>query len=328
MPVKYNSLICIVLYRTTVYYHVCMETQLAHTLLMVEPSTFGYNPQTAKSNTFQHKATESDTTIQRQAMLEFTEAVSVLRSHGIHVLVLPSPGGVVVPDAVFPNNWFSIHDQKTLVVYPMLAANRRLERQPLALVKALAGTLPELHVLDLAHHEAEHRYLEGTGSLVLDRIHDVAFAVISPRTDEGLVREWGDMMGYRMVPFYAETVADHAPIYHTNVLMTIGNGFCVIGTATIPDGQMRQDVEHDIESLGLERIDITPGQVASFCGNMLAVLNTQNIVKLILSETAFHAFTDAQRRQLSRYGELVPLRVPTIERVGGGSARCMIAEIC
>lgn len=306
----------------------CMETQLAHTLLMVEPTTFGYNPQTAKSNTFQHKTVEAGTTIQHQAMQEFTEAVSVLRAHGVHVLVLPSPGGVLVPDAVFPNNWFSVHEKTTLVLYPMLAANRRLERQPLTLMQALADTLPELRVLDLSHHEVENKYLEGTGSLVLDRAHRVAFAVISPRTDEGLVREWGDKMGYRVVPFYAETAADHAPIYHTNVLMTIGNGFCVIGTATIPDGQMRRDVEHNIASLGLERIDITPDQVASFCGNMLAVSNTQNAVKLILSETAFHAFTQAQRRKLSRYGELVPLRIPTIERVGGGSARCMIAEIC
>ncbi len=328
MPVKYDSQISIVLYRTTVYYHWSMETQLAHTLLMVEPTTFGYNPQTAKSNTFQHKATVTDVAIQQNAQNEFTQAVSVLRSHDLDILVMPSPSGVVVPDAVFPNNWFSVHDQATLVLYPMLAPNRRLERQPVALERALADMLPKLRIMDLSHHETEKRYLEGTGSLVLDRVHRVAFAVISPRTDEGLVREWGDLMGYRVVPFYAETAADHAPIYHTNVLMTIGNGFCVIGMECIPDGQMRRDIEHTITLLGLERIDLTPDQVASFCGNMLAVSNTQNAVKLILSETAFHAFTQAQRRKLSRYGELVPLRIPTIERVGGGSARCMIAEIC
>ena len=194
-----------------------MKSQVTDTVIMVRPDSFGFDPETAATNAFQHKPTESQTAVRLHAIVEFEAAVKTLSDHHINVIVIPSPKGVIVPDAVFPNNWVSFMSGGVMVVYPMLAPARRRERQATAFKKALEGTIrfSEEKIIDFTKHETEGKFLEGTGSLVLDRVHEVAFAIVSARTHETLVREWANVCGYTPVIFHAYGKKDHLPIYHT-----------------------------------------------------------------------------------------------------------------
>lgn len=301
-----------------------MGAQLTNTILMVRPDTFGFNPETAVTNHFQHAETAPHQLVAKQALAEFEQMVAVLKSHKVTVVVIPSPEGKITPDAVFPNNWVSFHEQGTMVVYPMLTSNRRLERQPNAVKLASGGAVR--NTVDLTHFEHEGQILEGTGSLVLDRVHKVAYAALSPRTTKKLVEQWCQMMGCEPVMFMA-VGDDGTPIYHTNVVMGVGEGFAVICLESIIDANERNAVRQKIEASGMTLIDITHDQLYAFCGNLLHVMGTDGKKYIVMSQAAFDAFTVEQKKILKQFGELVPVSIPTIESIGGGSARCMMAEV-
>ena len=314
--------------------------QTTDTVVMVYPDTFKFNPETATSNKFMKPligVTEEETgTLARN---EFKGAVKQLQDNGINVIVIHSPDGKDTPDAVFPNNWFSHHGD-TLVLYPMRNTSRSTERQPQYLMKALTeANFPEPQVLDLTYHEQVRateknsdgaemsvclEALEGTGSIVLDRVNKVAFAIESPRTTKKVFDEWYEEMGYSRIFFHAEN--SEGPIYHTNVIMGIGSRFAVICFESIRDLGEREMVRKSLEATGREVIDITLDQVSAFCGNLLEVKTTSGKPKIVMSETALKNFTEEQIRVLRSYGDIIALDIPTIESAGG-SARCIMAEI-
>ncbi len=297
---------------------------LANTVLMVRPASFGFNTETAVSNHFQRQLTAADVTA--QVLAEFDAAVATLRGHGVQVQVFDDAPEPAKPDAVFPNNWFSTHADGRLLLYPMCAPNRRAERQP-ELVAALTREFEVREVVDLSGTEQENRFLEGTGSIVFDHAHRVAYAGLSPRTDSALFEQVAQQLGYRPVAFRA-TDARGQEIYHTNVMMCVGPGVAVVCLHNIADAAERAAVVASLTATGHEIVDISQEQVGRFAGNMLALEPAAGgRPLLVLSQQAHDALTPAQRHTLERYAAMVPLAIPTIETVGGGSARCMLAEI-
>ncbi len=301
--------------------------QLTNTVVMVSPDQFGYNPETAETNVFQNKPQQAATALRDAALAEFNGMVAALRARGVNVLVLPSRADAVTPDAVFPNNWFSHHAGGRLALYPMLTPNRRAERQPQALASLLAAaSIPAGEVLDLSAQEAGGQILEGTGSLVLDRAHKVAFAMASPRTTRAAFDAWCTEMGYEGVFFHAYD-KDSLPIYHTNVMLSIGEGFAVCCMEAVKDEAERSLLESKLTAYGRQLIAVTLAQVYAFTANILHVKNMAGERLIVMSQTAYEAFTDAQKQQLAKYGELLPVKIDLIEQTGGGSARCMLAEV-
>lgn len=303
-------------------------SQTTHTILMVRPDHFSFNAQTAQTNVFQQKPTDEQGT-RKNALLEFEAMVAVLQSAGIVVEVLSSVTNALTPDAVFPNNWFSHHQDggKTqLVVYPLLAVNRRAERQVQAVQAILSRYNQHPEIIDISNNEDAGRILEGTGSLVLDRKNHVAYAMQSERTHEELFLQWCEFFGYEPVFFHAYD-EQHRPIYHTNVALSVGSDFAVVGLDAISEESERSFVVEKLIASGKRIINVSQQQLSSFCGNILQVRSTSGAPKIVLSETAYNAYKPAQLQDLQKSGELVVVSIPTIERVGGGSARCMMAEI-
>lgn len=305
--------------------------QLTNRVIMVSPDHFGFNPQTAESNVFQNRP-HNETVARDTALKEFAEMVNTLRNAGIQVSVLPSRTAVVTPDANFPNNWFSIHENKNrrggsiVVLYPMLTPNRREERQGAELRSALTELGISSEIIDLSTDENKGNILEGTGSMVLDRINRIAYAMESARTTKEEFDKWLEIMDYDGVFFHAVDNQTKNPVYHTNVVMSVGDGFSVLCSEAIPDPQERAMVENRLQENG-ELISITQEQMRKFAGNILHLKSLNGEPKIVMSQTAYGAFTSAQREQLGKYGTLVPVTISTIENVGGGSARCMIAEV-
>ncbi len=298
---------------------------LTQTVVMVFPEYFGFNSQTAQSNPFQHEDSNAD--VHTQAQTEFSNMVNTLKEKGVKVIVLSSRSDVITPDAIFPNNWFSHHQDGTLIIYPMLAENRRAERQIKELRQLLFQEgLPVSKIIDLSPHEEEGRYLEGTGSLVLDRKRKVAFGMESPRTVKKEFEAWCKKMGYKGILFRAYD-SNNVPIYHTNVTMNIGDQFVIICLESIKDTDMRTEVVEELERIGKVIIPITMKQMNEYCGNVLQLKTIENKRIIVMSTTAYSAFTPSQVSKLEQHGEIVSVDVPTIERIGGGSARCMMAEV-
>lgn len=305
------------------------SAQLTDTLLMVSPDQFGFNDQTADTNAFQNSLSSDSGETLRKAMAEFNTAVGLLRSHGIKIAVCPSRTDANTPDAVFPNNWVSFHNElggTHIILYPMLAPNRRAERQLGNVCQALKLAIDPSAVLDLTHYETTDLFLEGTGSLIFDRRRKVVFAHESDRTSFPALDIFCDQTGYRPVKFHAYDKGG-TPIYHTNIVMNIGEGFSVVCFEAIPDNLEYLAVRDELETLGLETIPITLDQLHSFCGNVLEAQSILSKRKIIMSTTAYGAFTEDQKRQLLSHGGIVPIDIPTIETIGGGSARCMLAEV-
>ncbi len=305
------------------------SAQLTDTLLMISPDQFGFNNQTATTNTFQNNLPHNSEEIRNKAVLEFNAAVASLRKNNIRVLICPSREDVITPDAVFPNNWISFHNELSstnIILYPMLAPNRRAERQLDNVSRALGLQIDHSAILDLTHYEATESFLEGTGSLILDRRRKVAFAHESARTSCSVLDDFCNKTGYRPVKFHAYD-KNKKPIYHTNVVMTIGEDFSTVCFEAMKDVRERETVKKELTTLGLETIPITLDQLHSFCGNILQVRSILGKNKIIMSVTAYDAFTKDQRKQLLDHGDLVPVSIPTIETIGGGSARCMLAEV-
>jgi len=303
------------------------NSQTTTTLVMVSPNHFGFNAQTAGSNIFQYQISASDSDIQGKALLEFNNSVEILKASGINVLILDSRQDVITPDSIFPNNWFSHHSDGKLIVYPMLAPNRRLERQTQNLEELLKSNGARLtETLNLAPDENQGHILEGTGSLVLDRANKVAFAMESPRTTKEEFDKWCNLMNYEGMFFHAYD-KNGFPIYHTNVTMSIGKEYAVICLDSITDSKEKELVKNKLISLGKEMIVLTKDQIYNYCGNTLQLISTNNTPKIVMSKTAATGFNADQLNALKKYGEIIELDIPTIETVGGGSARCMLAEV-
>jgi hypothetical protein len=307
--------------------HFGQEPQSACAVLMVRPACFGFNPQTAASNAFQ-RADDSPggAETQRLVLAEFDGLAKALRHAGVEVLIAPDTPHPVKPDAIFPNNWVSFHFDGTVALYPMLAPNRRLERREDVLEQVLReGRFHVSRTVDLTHREAEGKFLEGTGSIVLDRAHRVAYASLSPRTDLDVLGEFAQLLDYELVTFEALDAAEQ-PVYHTNVVMAIGTHFAVVCGEAIAHSQHRDAVFSKLRAAGRDIVDITQRQMQEFAGNLLELSPAGGHI-VALSTTAWGSLESAQRRILESHAELVPVAIPTIERIGGGGVRCMLAEL-
>lgn len=303
------------------------QKQTAPAVLMIRPMRFESNPLTAESNAFQQQTRDPDPKrVQADAQAEFDGLVAALRKAGIEVVVFDDTNEPHTPDAVFPNNWLSTHTDGTAVMYPMMATNRRPERRP-DLVESLSrdhGFRVE-QVIDFGPRAAEERFLEGTGSMVLDRVNRVAYACLSPRTDPELLAEFGQRLDYEVIAFDGFDKGG-IPIYHTNVMMCIGSGFVVICADSI--GADRRDaVLEKLRAGGLEIVEISLDQMLSFAGNMLELENADGDAILAMSAQALASLDASQVERLAAHAKIVSAPIDTIETSAGGSVRCMLAEI-
>jgi len=302
------------------------SAQTASAVLMIRPLHFGFNPQTAASNTFQVRPSEPPLQLREQALAESAALQALLSRHGVRVLVFDDRPSPQTPDALFPNNWFSTHSDGTLVLYPMAAANRRAERRP-EFIATLRRELGVRRVLDLTGFEAEGKFLEGTGSLVLDRVHRVAYAAQSARTDPAVVAAFAAAMDYRPVQF-CTAPQNGQPVYHTNVVMALGTTAAVVCLDAIADGAQRDMVATALGAGGRQLVTITCEQMNRFAGNLLELRGADGQPLWVMSTQAFSALRPDQRQQLLTDGAaLLHTPLPTIELVGGGSARCLLGEL-
>jgi hypothetical protein len=298
-------------------------TQTADAVLMIRPAHFAANPETAASNRFQASA-RTDRDVAARAAREFDGLAVALAAAGVRVHAFAGARDAGLPDEVFPNNWVSFHEDGTAVLYPLLAPSRRRERRP-ELVDALRGHGYRVtRVVDLTALEEKQQYLEGTGSIVLDRVDRVAYACRSPRTHDAALAELGRALGYETQPFVAADRDGHA-IYHTNVLLSIGTRFAVFCSTAVRDDAERR---HILARLAEHRevIDLSFEQLHAFAGNVLE-LRAGDAPVIALSATALASLRESQRRALEAHGELVVADVGTIEKHGGGGVRCMLAEV-
>ena len=303
---------------------------LATTILMVRPAAFGFNEETAANNYFQSNPDISKEELQQRALNEFDNMVQTLRSHDINVLVIEDTKEPAKPDAIFPNNWLSTSPDGVVSVFPMYAPNRRIEKRD-EILEQLAATFVIRDVQDWSEYEAEGRFLEGTGSMVMDHDNKMIYACVSERTNLSVLEKYAAMNGYQAIVFLA-TDKNGMPVYHTNVAMALGESFCVLCEEAIEEEWELIAVRQLLESTNHAIIPITREQMHCFAGNMLEVKSTpssgsggENI--LILSQTAFNSLRKEQKQMLEAYATLLPIAVPTIEEVEGGSVRCMMAEV-
>jgi hypothetical protein len=299
-------------------------TQTAGAVLMVRPTRFAANPETAPSNRFQASA-RTDRDVAARAAREFDGLAVALAAAGVHVHAFAGARDTDLPDEVFPNNWVSFHEDGTAVLYPLLAPNRRRERRP-EIIEALQNEhgYRVTRVVDLSPLERKDQYLEGTGSLVLDRVNRVAYACLSPRTHEAALAELGRALGYETEAFVATDRDGHA-VYHTNVLLSIATRFAVLCTSALRDEPERRRLVARLAE-HRELIELSFEQLHSFAGNLLELRAGDHAV-IALSAAALASLHGPQRRALEAHGELVVADVDTIEKHGGGSVRCMLAEI-
>jgi hypothetical protein len=298
--------------------------QSTNNILMIRPVSFGFNEQTAGSNAFQNRDADQQA-VQDKALAEFDGFVNTLKENGVSVTVVDDTAQPHTPDSIFPNNWVSFHADGTVFLYPMQAENRRLERRE-DIISKLEDTFKVVHVIDLSRFEAENKFLEGTGSMVLDRENKIAYACLSPRTDKEVLTLFCEQAGYKAISFEAAD-ANGKAIYHTNVLMCIGSGFAVVCTDSIPNPHEKVVVLESLRSTHKEVVEVTFDQMNRFAGNMLEVKNKAGENLIVMSQNAYQALDEEQKVTLKKYGKLVYADINTIETNGGGSARCMIAEV-
>lgn len=301
--------------------------QTTNTVLMIEPVAFGYNAQTAENNYFQVEQKGSD--IQTKALAEFKNFVEKLRNKGINVITVKDTLEPHTPDSIFPNNWVSFHRDGKVVLYPMFAPNRRAERRSdvLEIIKNNGFEITEID--DFTAPENENKFLEGTGSMIFDHDHKIAYGSVSLRLDEELFKEFCAKYGFQPVVFHSYQNAgdERLPIYHTNVMMCVADQFVVICLDCIDDELEREKVQEIIKSSGKEVIEISEDQLQQFAGNMLQVQNFEGKKFLVMSETAYQSLKAEQIKSIEKYCEIIYSDLDTIETNGGGSARCMLAEV-
>jgi len=290
---------------------------------MIRPIDFRFNAETAINNTFQSETLVDD--LQGKTLQEFNQFVNMLQQHGVNVHVFNDTAYPATPDSIFPNNWVSFHEDGTVFLYPMFAINRRLERR-LDIIDDLSTRYKINTIVDLSYFEQEQKFLEGTGSMVLDRKEKIAYMCLSPRSHIEPFLTFCQKTGYQPVPFHSVDSRGY-PIYHTNVMMCMGEFFCVICEESIPDANERKGIRRAIHGTGREIIPISHTQLNHFTGNMLQLKNKNNRNLLVLSEQAFRSLNHEQHKSLEQYTELIYAPLTFIEKNGGGSARCMMAEI-
>lgn len=290
---------------------------------MISPVHFGYNPETAVNNAFQSKSDEKN--IHQKAVKEFDDFVTILKSNGVDVTIVKDTPEPHTPDSIFPNNWLSFHKDGSFLLYPMFATNRRAERKE-NVIETITKEFEVKKRIDLTGYEKDDLFLEGTGSMVLDRDNKIAYACLSPRTSEKVLEDFCGQMSYKAIVFHATDNNDHA-IYHTNVMMCVADKYVVICLDSIKNKSERETVISAIKETGKEIIDISLNQVDHFAGNMLQVENNKGEKLLVMSSQAYTSLTNEQKTQLEAYNKIIHSSLTTIETNGGGSARCMIAEI-
>ena len=296
--------------------------QITNHIVMIEPKGFTYNKETAQNNHFQNSNLDfSSPKITDFARKEFDQLVAKLDSKGVDVLVFDPEGNDQNPDAVFPNNWFSIHENGTKVLYPMYAQNRRKERNE-EVFKILEDQMSFKinHTINLTFYEDQNLFLEGTGSMVLDRVNQIAYAAISERTSEKILDDFANQMNYEIMSF--SSFYQSNLIYHTNVMMCLGNDFALIGLETI-----KELIINSLERTNKKIIEISSDQIGSFAGNMLQVFGKESQPLIVMSLSALKSLNKNQIKDLEQQGELIFSDLSVIEKYGGGSARCMMAEI-
>ena len=304
--------------------------QITDTIVMIRPINFRMNEQTAVNNYYQKViGGVSKEMIQSKAEKEFDVFVEKLRGVRIHVIVIQDTMTPDTPDSIFPNNWISFHENGTVVLYPMFAENRRLERREDILERLEEERFIIENIVDYTSAEEEHVFLEGTGSLLLDRVHRKAYCALSQRADEGLFIEFCEDFEYTPVLFtaYQTVKGKRLPIYHTNVMMDLAENFAVICLDSIDDKKERKNVIHHLKEDGKEIIVISEKQVEQFAGNMLQLRNQEGKKFMVMSRAAHESLTEKQLQTIEKHCEILSSSLDTIEACGGGSARCMIAEV-
>ena len=296
--------------------------QTTSKVFMVKPVRFGYNPQTAGNNAFSRPGRENSA--QENALREFTSYVALLRANKIDVVIGEDTSTPHTPDSIFPNNWFSTHEDGTMVLYPMSTLNRRHERKE-ELLEVIRKNFEVRRLIDLTWWENDNLYLEGTGSMVLDRENKIVYAAKSQRTSEKVLEDFCKQMCYTPVYFEAYDRQGVA-IYHTNVMMSVGTAYAIVCMESIRP-EDRDRVRTSIMDSGKKILEISFGQLEHFAGNMLEVHNTEGRPILVMSASARKSLTTEQNRELSAHYKLLSPQLDYIETHGGGSARCMLAEL-
>lgn len=299
--------------------------QVASAILMIRPAAFGYNNETAANNFFQHNPGLSRELLHKKALAEFDAMVKKLETEEVELLLVEDSPEPPKPDAIFPNNWLSTSAAGQVFIYPMFAPSRRAEKRD-DIIQLLARDFTVTDVQDWSEYEAEGRFLEGTGSMVVDHDNRMIYAAISERTNLSVLEKFARANDFQAVVFLA-TDKNNQPVYHTNVVMSLGEKFAVICEDAIEEEWERIAVTQLLESTGHTLIPITREQMHCFAGNMLEIKNRKGESLIILSTTALDALRPEQQQVLRQFGKLVPVSVPVIEQVEGGSVRCMIAEI-
>lgn len=292
-------------------------------LLMIKPVNFSFNAETAVNNSFQTPSEEKN--IQEKASIEFETFIEKLKANEIDVTVVEDTPDPYTPDSVFPNNWISFHDDGSICLYPMFALNRRKERKPTVL-SAIAEKFKVVETLDFTANEEKEQFLEGTGSMVLDRENRIAYACLSPRTHTSVLEQFCVRMNYKPVAFTSVDIAG-APIYHTNVMMCVADEYVIICLESIKDAQEQDKVVAEILGTKKKIIEISFNQMNHFAGNMLQVHNAKGQRFLVMSSQAYQALDTTQINEIEQYNTIIHSDIKTIETNGGGSARCMMAEI-
>jgi hypothetical protein len=293
-------------------------------ILMIKPAVFAFNTETAANNSFQKMSGNSNETAQK-ALQEFDDFVQKLLQHGVDVIVWEDKPEPATPDAIFPNNWISFHEEGICCLYPMFAENRRQERDN-GIIELLKNQFIVNEIIDFTAYEKDLIYNEGTGSMVLDRENKIAYACLSPRTHATAIYEFCDKMSYTAVVFNAYDIL-HQPIYHTNVMMSVADEYVIVCIESISNDDERKFVRKAIDLSDKKIIEISLEQMNHFAGNMLQVMNDKGEKILVMSQQAYNILTPQQIDKLQQYNTLLPVNLQTIETNGGGSARCMMAEI-
>lgn len=296
------------------------------TILMVRPAAFGFNTETAKNNFFQSNPSgQSKESIQQNALKEFDAMVAVLQKNGIEVIVIQDSNEPMKPDAIFPNNWVCSLESGKLCVFPMYAKNRREEKRD-DIINLLTEKYTFIDFQDWSEFEAEGRFLEGTGSMMIDQENNIIYACLSERTDASLLEKFANRNGFNAFTFTA-TDNEGRKIYHTNVMMCLAGQFCILCSESIEDEMERAALKQLLHSTGKKIISIDRVQMNAFAGNMLELKNINGESLLVMSKTAFDSLNTEQLLEIEKFAKPLPIPVPTIEQVEGGSVRCMIAEI-
>jgi hypothetical protein len=294
-------------------------------LFMVRPASFGFNEQTALTNSFQQKPIDDQQQIQKEALKEFDAMVELLKENEIELVVFEDTKDPVKPDAIFPNNWMSVHEDGKLLLYPMLTPNRRMERRP-DFVQIIRDKFVIKDIIDFSAEERNKKVVEGTGSLVFDHVNKIAYAARSERTDEALVQEISQRLGYSPIIFNAVDQQGNA-IYHTNVLMCVGEKFAIVCLDAIREDEDQERILSSLADTNHKIIAISYAQMEAFAGNMLEVKNKKGEPFVLLSQQAFNSLIPGQIDAITQFSDLLPINVKTIETYGGGSVRCMVGGI-